>query len=130
MRGRFFMQHRIPIGAKPAMMLDRGLLAAMAVAVLLCAPLGSASAFDDAKYPNLKGQWIGVRIPGGGGGGAGQPSFDPSKPWGTTQGAPLTPEYAAMFEANLAEQRAGGLFFLMIRRPPRSTLFPYTTLFR
>src|SRR5256885_10586114 len=25
---------------------------------------------------------------------------------------------------------AGSLFFLMIRRPPRSTLFPYTTLFR
>src|SRR5689334_19854587 len=25
---------------------------------------------------------------------------------------------------------AGTLFFLMIRRPPRSTLFPYTTLFR
>src|SRR5712675_840617 len=24
----------------------------------------------------------------------------------------------------------GRLFFLMIRRPPRSTLFPYTTLFR
>src|ERR1039457_7436683 len=24
----------------------------------------------------------------------------------------------------------GLLFFLMIRRPPRSTLFPYTTLFR
>ena len=24
----------------------------------------------------------------------------------------------------------GFLFFLMIRRPPRSTLFPYTTLFR
>src|SRR5437588_7000827 len=24
----------------------------------------------------------------------------------------------------------GMLFFLMIRRPPRSTLFPYTTLFR
>src|SRR3989442_1195430 len=23
-----------------------------------------------------------------------------------------------------------GTFFLMIRRPPRSTLFPYTTLFR
>src|ERR1041385_7742432 len=26
--------------------------------------------------------------------------------------------------------RAKGLFFLMMRRPPRSTLFPYTTLFR
>src|SRR5437667_9529630 len=27
-------------------------------------------------------------------------------------------------------RRDGSLFFLMIRRPPRSTLFPYTTLFR
>src|SRR3712207_7511645 len=26
--------------------------------------------------------------------------------------------------------RTGLFFFLMIRRPPRSTLFPYTTLFR
>src|SRR5260370_10442324 len=26
--------------------------------------------------------------------------------------------------------RASLFFFLMIRRPPRSTLFPYTTLFR
>src|SRR5579859_4914661 len=26
--------------------------------------------------------------------------------------------------------RGGFFFFLMIRRPPRSTLFPYTTLFR
>src|ERR1039457_2736509 len=26
--------------------------------------------------------------------------------------------------------KAGMFFFLMIRRPPRSTLFPYTTLFR
>src|SRR2546430_13527406 len=28
------------------------------------------------------------------------------------------------------ERRDGNFFFLMIRRPPRSTLFPYTTLFR
>src|SRR3712207_7118696 len=27
-------------------------------------------------------------------------------------------------------QRSTFIFFLMIRRPPRSTLFPYTTLFR
>ena len=27
-------------------------------------------------------------------------------------------------------RRLRGIFFLMIRRPPRSTLFPYTTLFR
>src|ERR1043165_9483789 len=30
----------------------------------------------------------------------------------------------------LAGRRAIYFFFLMIRRPPRSTLFPYTTLFR
>src|SRR6266404_4959179 len=29
-----------------------------------------------------------------------------------------------------ARAPARALFFLMIRRPPRSTLFPYTTLFR
>src|SRR3712207_9180822 len=28
------------------------------------------------------------------------------------------------------DEWALSLFFLMIRRPPRSTLFPYTTLFR
>src|SRR3712207_7023367 len=31
---------------------------------------------------------------------------------------------------NGAAQLPISLFFLMIRRPPRSTLFPYTTLFR
>src|SRR5256886_12951035 len=29
-----------------------------------------------------------------------------------------------------SDVKSRGLFFLMIRRPPRSTLFPYTTLFR
>src|SRR3712207_7988603 len=29
-----------------------------------------------------------------------------------------------------AAERYNIIFFLMIRRPPRSTLFPYTTLFR
>src|SRR4029450_14057494 len=32
--------------------------------------------------------------------------------------------------APLARSSPALLFFLMIRRPPRSTLFPYTTLFR
>src|SRR5256885_17010426 len=31
---------------------------------------------------------------------------------------------------NLCDRQAIPFFFLMIRRPPRSTLFPYTTLFR
>src|SRR2546427_4348795 len=34
------------------------------------------------------------------------------------------------FFLNLHSQRFVLFFFLMIRRPPRSTLFPYTTLFR
>src|SRR6266545_5308686 len=33
-------------------------------------------------------------------------------------------------DAGSITQSAVCLFFLMIRRPPRSTLFPYTTLFR
>src|SRR3989337_1430140 len=31
---------------------------------------------------------------------------------------------------NFAGEVSSSFFFLMIRRPPRSTLFPYTTLFR
>ena len=30
----------------------------------------------------------------------------------------------------VVDLRCGLFFFLMLRRPPRSTLFPYTTLFR
>src|SRR5256885_11157054 len=30
----------------------------------------------------------------------------------------------------MSDRRPSIFFFLMIRRPPRSTLFPYTTLFR
>jgi hypothetical protein len=86
-----------------AVMLDRGAIGAMALAAMLCAASG-AWAFDDAKYPDLHGQWIGVRGTAGGG----QPSFDPIKRWGTTQDAPLTAEYKAMFEANLVDQRDGG----------------------
>src|SRR3712207_8937118 len=35
-----------------------------------------------------------------------------------------------MTNAHLYSHSDVGFFFLMIRRPPRSTLFPYTTLFR
>src|SRR3954463_8941301 len=39
---------------------------------------------------------------------------------------------AAELQASYLVELLGlrGFFFLMIRRPPRSTLFPYTTLFR
>ena len=85
-------------------MLDRGTMGALALAAMLCAAASGARAFDDAAYPDLRGQWIGVRGTAGGG----QPSFDPVKRWGTTQDAPLIPDYEAMFKANLIDQRDGG----------------------
>src|SRR5450432_1807200 len=37
---------------------------------------------------------------------------------------------ATMSKSMLNAVKSSTFFFLMIRRPPRSTLFPYTTLFR
>jgi hypothetical protein len=70
----------------------------------LLAPVAVAHAFDDAKYPDLHGQWTRAPVPGA----AGQPTYDPGKSWGRGQQAPLTAEYQAIFEANLADQAAGG----------------------
>jgi hypothetical protein len=75
------------------------LLAALAMTV------GPAAAGDEANYPDFRGQWSRVRVPGV----AGQPSFDPTKPWAKGQQAPLTAEYQAILEANLASQAAGGI---------------------
>jgi hypothetical protein len=78
--------------------------AAILATVLLTA--GVACALDDSqRYPDWKGQWN--RAPTGVAGQP-QPPFDPSKPWGLSQEAPFTPEYQAIYEANLAEQAAGG----------------------
>jgi hypothetical protein len=85
-------------------MFDRSLSSVVTLATALMLASG-AFAFDDAMYPNLKGQWIGNRMPSCRGG---QPSFDPTSCWGTTQTAQLTPEYKAMFEANLLDQHEGG----------------------
>jgi hypothetical protein len=75
---------------------------------LLCAAVVATSAFagdgNPDRYPDWKGQWIRARVPGA----VGQPPHDPSKPPGRGQQAPLTAEYQAKFEANLAEQAAGG----------------------
>src|SRR5580693_5991390 len=85
-------------------MLVRSSIGTIAVLAALAAAHTAALAFDDAKYPDWKGQWTRVRVPGA----VGQPPHDPAKPPGRGQGAPLTPEYQARFEANLADQAAGG----------------------
>ena len=85
------MHHRVPIRAALAM-------------ATLCLTMARARAFDYARYPDLKGQWNRVPVPGA----VGQPTYDPGKPWGRGQQAPLTPEFEAIFQANLADQAAGG----------------------
>jgi hypothetical protein len=63
--------------------------------------LPDARAWDDSKYPDLKGQWRRTE--------SGDPTrFDPGKPAGLGQQAPLTPEYQARYEANRADQALGG----------------------
>jgi hypothetical protein len=86
-------------------MLHQSLIGAITLTATLLLTVGNARAFDDARYPDLKGQW--VRAPGGAPTGP-NPQFDPNKPWGLGQQAPLTPEYQAIFEASLADQAKGG----------------------
>jgi hypothetical protein len=78
----------------------RGLIMGLAVGGAL--GVGAAHAQDlskdPGKYPDWSGQWLR----------AGSGSFDPSKPPGRGQQAPLTDEYQAILEASLAEIAAGG----------------------
>jgi len=74
-------------------MLDRSSIAAIALMAALVSTIPAAQAFDDAKYPDLKGAWHRALAP--------MPRFDPSKPRGLAQQPPLTPEFQALFEASL-----------------------------
>ena len=89
-------------------MLDRGSIGKIARVLLFGVWLfafGSvttaANAHDPSKYPDWSGQWLRL----GTGQGA---SWDPDKPAGLGQKAPLTAEYQAVFEANLRDQANGG----------------------
>jgi hypothetical protein len=81
-------------------MINRCIIGAVALAAVLGAATVSGFAHDEAKYPDLKGSWIradrGQATP-----------WDPSKPPGRGQQAPLTPEYQAAYEAALTRQAAG-----------------------
>jgi hypothetical protein len=71
---------------------------AAALAVALVMSTSDAESADEIKYPDMSGQWIRL----------GSGLWDATKPFGRGQQAPLTPEYQAIFEANLADQAAGG----------------------
>jgi len=70
-----------------------------AVAVLWAGAV-AAGAQEQSRFPDWSGQW--VRGPGMGLG------WDPTKPLGRGQQAPLTPAYQAIFEAQLADKAEGG----------------------
>ena len=88
----------------PRRMLDQTVIAAIALIAGLLAPPAAAQMIDLGKYPDLKGQWLrptqGPFVHG--------PPWDTSKPEGLGQQAPLTSEYQAIYEADLADQAAGG----------------------
>jgi hypothetical protein len=79
----------------------RSRTAAFALAATLSLPFNGAQAFDETKFPDWNGQWV---QPGG----TQNPAWDPARPSGTGQQAPLTPEYQAIFEASVKTEAAGG----------------------
>jgi hypothetical protein len=74
------------------------LIGAIALVAALTLDAVAAQAFDEDQYPDFSGPW---RRPG-------SAAWDPTKPNGLKQQAPLTPEYQAIFEANLRDQATGG----------------------
>jgi hypothetical protein len=79
---------------------------AFALTAALMTAIGGARAADDAKYPDWSGQWTVIRTPGL----EGQTvKFDPTKPWGPGQQAPLTMEYQKVLEDSMADQAKGGI---------------------
>src|SRR5258708_13718114 len=71
----------------------------VAFAAALLVEIASATAHDETKYPDLRGQWTAI---------GGSVKYVPDKPRGLGQEAPLTPEYQALFEANLRDMAEGG----------------------
>jgi hypothetical protein len=64
--------------------------------------IGAPANGSEMKYPDMQAQW---RNPTAGRGGN---PWDPDKPMGLGQQAPLTPQYQAIFEVSLKAQKAGG----------------------
>jgi hypothetical protein len=80
-------------------MRDRSSLGAIALAIAaLGMAVTGARALDSAQLPEMRGAW---QRPGAA-------QWDPTKPPGLRQQAPLTPQFQAVFEANMAEAAAGG----------------------
>src|SRR5437773_3968059 len=91
------MQITRRIAMAPRNVIATGALIAFVIAVAAV----RAQDVSLATYPDWSGQW--VRPMGMGA------AWDPTKPPGRGQQAPLTPEYQAVFESHLADRASGGL---------------------
>jgi hypothetical protein len=83
------------------MTVGRSFMSPLALAAALCMTVADARAVDDPLHPDWSGGWTRVRDGKHG-------NWDPDKPRGLGQEAPLTGEYQARYEANLAAQARGG----------------------
>ena len=79
-------------------MLGRNSICTAALSVALGVAVLAMPARAEWKYPDWSGQWTGLNV--------GQ--WDPTKPAGRGQQAPLTPEFQALFAAAEADRQAGG----------------------
>jgi hypothetical protein len=84
----------------------KGLLVSALCAAMAQFAMAGASARAESQtqnpqpaYPDWTGQWIRFNGPG---------QWDPSKPGGRGQQAPLTPEYLARLDAGVIDQNSGG----------------------
>jgi hypothetical protein len=78
----------------------RNAIGALALATPLTLLIAGAHAFDEASYPNWKGQWVGLGV---------RPSaWDTSLSPGAGEQALLTPEYQAVFAASIKAEADGG----------------------
>lgn len=75
------------------------------IAVLIGATATALPA-ERAKYPDWRGQWAMILTPGLEGQ---RVKFDPTKPWGPGQQAPLSAEYQKVLEDSMADQANGGI---------------------
>src|SRR6202035_4191742 len=79
-------------------MTNRRLIGSVALWALRTLATAGARAEGEGKYPDWGGQWFRT----------GGIQFDPTKPLGRGQQAPLTSEYQAKLETGLADIAAGG----------------------
>jgi hypothetical protein len=87
-----------------AFMIYRNVIGGFVLTAAMMMATSGTRADGQAIYPDWKGAWVRLDDIAGG-------SFDPSKRPGRAQQPPLTAEYQAVWEANLAERANGGQYY-------------------